>query len=56
MQCPHELEIKFPIWMGLEPWHSGLFKFILMTSVANWQDFGLTNLSARVQIPSNLEI
>ena len=22
--CPHELEIKFPTWMGLEPWQSGL--------------------------------
>ena len=24
MQCPYELEIKFPTWMGLELWHSGL--------------------------------
>ena len=24
MQCPHELRIKLPTWMGLEPWHSGL--------------------------------
>ena len=20
MQCPHELEIKYLTWMGLEPW------------------------------------
>ena len=23
IQCLHELEIKFPSWMGLEPWYSG---------------------------------
>ena len=40
MQYPHELEIKFPTWMGLEP----------------MQDYGLTILSARVQVPSKLEI
>ena len=40
MQCPHELEIKFPTWMGLEPWHSGLWvlliswKFKIM--IHNW--------------------
>ena len=21
MQCTHELEIRFPTWMGIEPWH-----------------------------------
>ena len=25
MQYPHELEIKFLTWMGLEPWYSILF-------------------------------
>ena len=27
MQYSHELEIKFPTWMGIEPWHSGLSHF-----------------------------
>ena len=31
---------------------NSLFQFLLMTSVANWQDSELTILSARVQVPS----
>ena len=44
--------------VGVNPgsiWYSR-FKFLLMTSVANWKDFGLTILSARVQVPSKLDI
>ena len=44
MQYSHELEIKFPTWMGLELW--------LIES----RDSELTILSVRVQVSSNLEI
>ena len=36
-------------------WYSR-FQFLLMTSVVNWQDSGITILSAKVQVPFKLAI
>ena len=50
MQCPHELEIKYLTWMGLEPWHSGLWVQSL-ASLPEWNSpslhFGLINSKSK---------
>ena len=39
MQCPHELEIKYLTWMGLEPWHSGLWVQSLSKDKLAWSNW-----------------
>ena len=46
MQYLHELEIKFRTWMGLEPWHSGLWvqsKGVVENSLLYKVDLGVYN-------------